>query len=107
SLGDALEWAAAHLDRELSVQDLALRAHMSPRTFARRFVAAAGATPHQWLLTQRLLFAQQLLETTDLPVEIVASRSGLGAAPTLRQHFQRHFSTSPQAYRRTFRERSA
>ncbi|MFI5266896.1 MAG: helix-turn-helix domain-containing protein [Chloroflexota bacterium] len=107
-LAATLGWMQAHLDQELSVEDLAQRAHMSPRTFARRFVATTGATPHQWLLTQRVLRAQQLLETTELPIEIVASQSGLGSAATLRQHFQRQLSTSPQAYRRTFqRSRSA
>jgi AraC family transcriptional activator FtrA len=101
-LSATLGWMAAHLHRELSVEQLARRAHMSSRTFARRFVAATGATPHQWLLTQRILRAQQLLETTDLPIELVATQSGLGSAATLRQHFQRQLSTSPQAYRRTF-----
>jgi transcriptional regulator GlxA family with amidase domain len=101
-LAATLSWMQAHLDRELAVEALAERAHMSPRTFARRFVAATGSTPHQWLLTQRVLRAQQLLETTDLPVELVAGQSGLGSAATLRQHFQRQLSISPQAYRRTF-----
>jgi len=105
ALADTLHWAAAHLDEDLTVERLARLAHMSPRTFARRFLAAAGATPHQWLLSQRMLLAQRLLETTELPVEIVASRSGLGSAATLRQHFQRRLSTTPQGYRRTFQDR--
>jgi transcriptional regulator GlxA family with amidase domain len=93
----------AHLDEPLAVGQLARRAMMSPRSFARRFVEVSGTTPHKWLLGQRVLRAQQLLETTDLPVEIVASQSGLGSAATLRQHFQRQLATSPQAYRRTFK----
>ena len=76
---------------------------MSPRSFARRFRATTGTTPHQWLLRQRVLLAQRLLETTDLPVEVIASRSGFGTAANLRQHFQRLVRTSPNAYRRTFR----
>jgi transcriptional regulator GlxA family with amidase domain len=98
-----LTWALAHLDRDLSVPVLARRAFMAPRTFARRFRAATGSTPLQWLLQQRVALAQRLLETTDLPVEIVAARSGLGSAPNLRQHFSRVVGTSPAAYRRRFR----
>jgi transcriptional regulator GlxA family with amidase domain len=100
---DTLAWVQEHLDEELSVDELARRAAMSPRTFARRFRAATGTTPHQWLLRQRVIFAQRLLETTDLPVEVVAGQAGLGTATNLRQHFQRQLGTSPQAYRRTFR----
>lgn len=96
-------WMQEHLDEEVSVPQLARRANMSPRTFARRFVAVTGTTPHKWLLRRRLLHAQHLLEATDLPIEIVAQRAGLGSPATLRQHFQRELATSPQAYRRTFK----
>jgi len=75
---------------------------MSPRTFARRFRAATGTTPYQWVLRQRALLAQRLLETTDQPVELVATNAGFGSAAALRQHFARQASTSPVAYRRTF-----
>ena len=85
------------------MEDLARRARMSPRTFARRFKAATGTTPLQWLLTQRVVLAQRLLEGTDLPIEIVAGRCGFGSAATLRQHFARVVGTAPVAYRQTFR----
>jgi transcriptional regulator GlxA family with amidase domain len=102
-----LDWAVEHLDEQLTVEVLARRAAMSPRTFARRFVGATGTTPLQWLLRQRVLHAQRLLETTEEPVEWVASRCGFGTAAGLRVHFQRLVGTSPMAYRRTFRsERS-
>ena len=102
-LRTTLVWAQEHLDTDLSVEELAARALMSPRSFARHFRAATGTTPHAWLLGQRVTQAQLLLETTDLPVDEVARRSGLGAATTLRHHFQLRLGTSPQAYRRTFR----
>ena len=102
-LSATLSWMRHNLEEELPVPELARRAHMSPRTFARRFVAATGTTPHKWLLGQRLMRAQQLLESSDLAIELVAQRSGLGSAATLRQHFQRQLDTSPQSYRRTFR----
>jgi transcriptional regulator GlxA family with amidase domain len=102
-LAGVLGWMLEHLDEPLRVDDLAAQAAMSPRTFARRFRAVTGTTPHQWLLSQRILLAQRLLETTDEPIEWVAQRCGFAAAGALRAHFQRATSTSPQAYRRTFR----
>jgi transcriptional regulator GlxA family with amidase domain len=102
-LSDVLGWMIEHVDQDLSVERLARRARTSPRTFARRFRAATGTTPHQWLVRQRVLLAQQLLETTDEPVEWVAQRCGFGSAAALRQHFTRAVSASPVAYRRTFR----
>ena len=102
-LADTLAWAQAHLDEELSVEVLAHRATMSPRNFARRFRAATGTTPHQWLVTQRVALAQELLEATDLAVDVIAQRCGFGTAASFRMHFQRHAHTTPQAYRRTFR----
>ena len=102
-LSSVLGWMLEHLDDDLSVEQLARRARTSPRTFARRFRAVTGTTPHQWLLRQRVLRAQQLLETTDEPVERVAQRCGFGSAAGLRQHFGRTMSASPLAYRRAFR----
>jgi AraC family transcriptional activator FtrA len=99
---ETIAWAQGHLDRPVSIEQLASRAAMSKRTFARRFSATAGTTPYQWLLTQRLRRAQQLLETTDLPVEHIAQESGFADATTLRKHFGRHLRTNPTAYRRSF-----
>ena len=106
-LAVTLGWMLEHLDRPMSVDDLAGRSHMSPRHFARRFRAVTGTTPHQWLLSQRVLLASRLLETTDDSVELVAQRCGMGNAATLRVHFQRVVGTSPLAYRRTFRQEEA
>ena len=105
-LTELLDWMAENLDQQVAVDDLARRAHMSPRHFARRFRAATGTTPHQWLLVQRVLLAQRLLESTDEPVELIAQRCGFGSAAALRVHFQRIANTSPQSYRRTFRAAS-
>jgi AraC family transcriptional activator FtrA len=102
---ETIAWAQRHLDRPVSIEQLASRAAMSKRTFARRFSATAGTTPYQWLLTQRLRRAQRLLETTDLPVEHIALESGFADATTLRKHFGRHLRTNPTAYRRSFAHR--
>jgi len=91
-----------HLDDPHSVASLAKRAAMSERTFARRFRAITGTTPHAWLLRQRVNLAQQLLETGERSVEEVARRSGFGTAAMLRHHFVRERGTSPAAYARTF-----
>jgi AraC family transcriptional regulator, transcriptional activator FtrA len=99
---DTLVWAQEHLDETITVELLASRSAMSARTFARCFRDRTGTTPHQWLLGVRVLLAQRLLETTELPIEIVAARCGLGTATNLRQHFQRIVRTTPTAYRRTF-----
>jgi transcriptional regulator GlxA family with amidase domain len=82
---------------------VARREHLSERTFARRFRAETGTTPHHWLTWQRVLLAQRLLETTELDVDQVARRCGFGGAATLRHHFVARVGTSPQRYRRTFR----
>jgi transcriptional regulator GlxA family with amidase domain len=103
SLADTLAWMSEHLDDELTVELLAGRALMSPRTFARRFRAETGTTPHRWLVGQRVLRAQQLLESSDEPIDRVAQLSGFGNAATLRHHFAQVRGTTPQAFRRTFR----
>jgi transcriptional regulator GlxA family with amidase domain len=101
-LADLLAWAGEHLDQHLTVDALAARALMSRRSFIRHFRAATGATPHAWLVAQRLARAEELLETTDLGVEQVAERVGFGSAAVLREQFTRRRGTSPRAYRRTF-----
>lgn len=107
TLAATLDWAVEHLDQPLTVEALARRSLLSPRTFARRFRDATGTTPLQWLLRQRIALAQRLLEVTDLPVELVATRCGFGTATALRVHFRRVTGTSPLAYRRTFRRDAA
>jgi transcriptional regulator GlxA family with amidase domain len=101
--GDTLQWAQTHLDEVLDIETLARRSAMSPRTFARRFRDSVGATPHQWVLRQRVILAQRLLEGTDLPIDTIASRCGLGTPQNLRTHFRQIVGTGPADYRRAFR----
>ena len=106
-LGAVLEWAGAHLAEDITVELLARRALMSPRSFARRFKATTGTTPHAWVLRQRLAAAEALLEESDAPVEEIARLVGFGTAAGLREQFARRRGVSPRAYRQTFRAGSA
>jgi transcriptional regulator GlxA family with amidase domain len=103
-LGAVLDWAGNHLAEDISVEILARRALMSPRSFARRFKATTGTTPHAWLLGQRLAAAEALLEESDAPVEEIARLVGFGTAAGLREQFGRRRGVSPRAYRQTFRQ---
>ncbi|MEU7585914.1 helix-turn-helix domain-containing protein [Micromonospora sp. NPDC049230] len=105
TLEPVLEWLMGHLDRTTTVEELAARAGMAPRTFARRFRAETGTTPHDWLTNQRVLLARRLLEETPLSVEAVADQSGFGDAAALRHHFTRRVGATPHSYRTTFRDR--
>jgi AraC family transcriptional regulator, transcriptional activator FtrA len=102
ALGEALSWAAENLDRHITVADLATRAHMSSRTFARKFASEIGATPLAWLLTQRLRRAQELLETTATPLHNIATTAGFATVETMRHHFRKALGTSPTRYRASF-----
>jgi transcriptional regulator GlxA family with amidase domain len=104
---DVMNWISAHLAEPMTVDQLADRALMSPRTFARRFVQETGTTPQRWLTGQRILLAQQLLEETDQSVDEVARHTGFGNATALRHHFRAWRDTTPLAYRRIFRDRFA
>jgi transcriptional regulator GlxA family with amidase domain len=107
TLEPVLTWLIGNLDRQVTVDDLAARAHMAPRTFARRFRAETGTTPHDWITNQRVLLARRLLEETGLGVEAIAMRAGFGDAAAMRHHFTRRVGATPQAYRTTFRDRAA
>ncbi|MER0241139.1 helix-turn-helix domain-containing protein [Streptomyces sp. HSW2009] len=102
-LGALLPWVLERLDEPLTVEDLARRAGLSARHLGRQFRAATGTTPLQWLHTQRIRRAQELLERTDDSIDAIAAATGMGTATTLRRHFNRALGVPPHAYRRTFR----
>ena len=105
SLAGTCEWALEHLDEPLTVAVLARHAGWGPRTFSRRFVAETGIAPVRWLTAARVREARRLLEVSDLPVEIVAARTGLGSAANLRLHLARDAGATPTAYRAAYRGR--
>jgi transcriptional regulator GlxA family with amidase domain len=102
TLAPLLTWITEHLDEELGVESLARRSAMSSRTFARRFREETGATPHAWVVRQRVLRAEELLESTGRTIDQIASDVGFSNAATLRHHFTRARGLSPQQYRRAF-----
>ncbi|MBO2450412.1 helix-turn-helix domain-containing protein [Actinomadura barringtoniae] len=101
---DLLEWASQHLDERLTIASMARHAGLSSRTLIRRFHETTGMTPMRWLHTQRLALVRELLECTDLSVEQIARRAGMGNAPNLRHHFVRATGVTPTDYRRTFKQ---
>ena len=103
SLAGTCEWALEHLAEPLTVAVLARHAGWAPRTFSRRFVAETGMAPLRWLGAARVREARRLLEISDLPVENVAARTGLGSAANLRLHLARDAGTTPSAYRAAYR----
>jgi transcriptional regulator GlxA family with amidase domain len=105
TLAPLLDELADELEREHTVDQLAHRSAMSARTFARRFRAETGTTPHLWLTHQRVLRARRMLEEGDDGIDTVASRCGFGSGAMLRHHFGRIVGVSPAAYRRVFRAR--
>jgi transcriptional regulator GlxA family with amidase domain len=97
-----LDWILANLGTSHSVATMARHANMSERTFARKFVEETRTTPMQWVTDQRVLYARQLLEETDLDVDRIADRSGFGTATLLRHHFRRLVGLTPSDFRRRF-----
>jgi transcriptional regulator GlxA family with amidase domain len=106
SLEPTMRWMRQRLGEPVTLADIASYAGTSPRTLNRRFREQTGTTPLQWLLRQRVHHAQELLETTDLSIEAISRQCGFGTSVAMRQHFAKHITTSPMAYRRTFRARA-
>jgi AraC family transcriptional activator FtrA len=100
----SMEWALTNLTGPITVDVLAQRAHMSPRTYLRHFTRATGTTPIRWLITQRIHASLPLLESGSIPIEEVATAVGFETAVTFRHHFAHAMRTSPSAYRRAFHQ---
>ncbi|MBB4920371.1 GlxA family transcriptional regulator [Streptosporangium saharense] len=103
SLAPLLEWLLSRLPDQVTVEDMAVRSGVSPRTLTRQFTEQLGVPPARWLLERRLAATRAMLEETDLPVETIATRVGLSSAVNLRRRFHTALHTTPAAYRRSFR----
>jgi len=104
ALSAAQQWMLSVLDEPVTVAQMAMRANLSPRHFHRRFLEKTSMTPLAWLHEQRIGRTKELLETTDLTVEEIAARVGLGTPANLRVHFRRATSISPSRHRQAFSE---
>ncbi|WP_344210032.1 GlxA family transcriptional regulator [Kribbella sancticallisti] len=98
----AMVWARSRLDEPISLDEWAAAVALSRRTFTRQFRLRTGSSGQAWLLRQRLDRARLLLETTDHPVERVATDSGFGSSAALRHHFHQILGTTPQRHRQEF-----
>ncbi|WP_190859915.1 helix-turn-helix domain-containing protein [Actinomadura sp. RB99] len=107
TLAPLLEWVTARLGEPVSIEDMAAHAGVSARTLTRRFADQLGTSPGRWLLAQRIAAAQDLLESSDLPLDAIARRVGLSSATNLRRRFINALATTPGAYRRSFRDPTA
>lgn len=91
-----------HLAQPHSLKSMATYVGMSERTFLRRFEAATGTTPSRWLLQARLQQCCDLLENSQLAIEVIAEKTGFASATILRHHFRKQLQTTPIAYRKAF-----
>jgi AraC family transcriptional activator FtrA len=98
-----MAWALARLSEPMTVERLAAQAHMSTRTYLRHFAKSTGTTPMRWLIDQRVRASLELLQTTGMTVEAIASAVGFETPVTFRHHFGQTMRTSPSAYRQAFR----
>jgi len=102
SMGPLLQWIEKNVGKHLSLSAIARHAAMSTRTLSRRFREQVGTTPVRWIASARVRQAQQLLETTSLSIEQVATEVGFRSTSVLREHFGGIVGTTPLAYRRAF-----
>ncbi len=102
-LNKIMDWMVTHLDKDLSVEELANHSNMSPRNFARTFLKDTGITPAKFVEKLRVEMARKLLENSNLNIEQIAERSGLGNLVSMRRVFLRNLMVTPSDYRRTFK----
>lgn len=102
AVATAMAWALDHLADPIAVADLAGVAHMSERTFIRRFKRQTGTSPLRWVISQRVAASLPMLESTAAPVEEIGAAVGFESPVTFRHHFTRAMRTSPSAYRKAF-----
>ncbi|WP_128979587.1 GlxA family transcriptional regulator [Streptomyces roseicoloratus] len=101
-LRDLQAWITEHPGGDLSVEALAARARLSPRHFARAFLAETGTTPGRYVDRVRLEHARRLLEESTDGVQEVARASGYGTPEAMRRAFVKALGTAPADYRRRF-----
>lgn len=102
SFADLVAWICAHFDHDLSVEALAARVGLSPRQFHRRFTAAIGRTPAEFVEIERLREARDRLTGSRHSIERVAISVGFNSADVFRRRFEHRFGITPRSYRERF-----
>jgi len=97
-----MAWALANLDAPITLDELAAQSAMSRRSYLRRFAKETGTTPIKWLIEQRIQASLELLESSLLSIEQIATRVGFESPVTYRHHFVRGLRTTPSEYRSCF-----
>ena len=95
-------WIMQHPEDNLNVEILAERMAMSPRNFARLFINETGMTPAKFVEMVRIDAARNLLETSKLPIDTVADKSGFKDSERMRRSFLRQLGVNPSDYRKRF-----
>lgn len=106
-LSQLLQWITLHPELPHTIDSLAERAMMSRRTFTRHIRQITGTTITQWLLTQRIVKAQRMLESGSQSIETIAIEAGFGSVTSLRHHFAKTLNIPPSTYRKQFRVKVA
>jgi AraC family transcriptional activator FtrA len=101
-LSRLMDWLRSNPAQQHTVNSMAERAAMSPRTLQRQFQQATGLGPVEWLIRERVAIVKEMLEVPDVPLAQIAERAGFGSEESLRHHFRRLAATTPGAYRRRF-----
>lgn len=102
-LRQAIDYVQAHLDRNLSLEQIAAAINISPTYFSRLFKRATGSSPHRYVIQQRVERAKELLKTTDLAIANIALQVGFSSQSHLTQHFKRLTGVTPKQISRITR----
>ena len=98
-----IEYMMKHLDQTICIEELAALIPMQPTYFIRRFKAAHGIPPIAYLGRLRLYKAMQLLSSTTLPIEQIATSVGIPDSTYFARYFKKNCSVTPSEYRNAFR----
>jgi AraC-like DNA-binding protein len=97
-----LAWLTDNLHRPLTLTQIAAHASMSTRSLSRHFRDQTGTTPIQWLNRHRIRHAQELLQATDQPIELIGHQVGFTSPTAFRDRFRQVVGVNPRDYRSAF-----
>jgi len=98
-LQQVLVYINTHLDRELSLAEIAQVINISPTYFASLFKSTTGISPHQYVIQQRVERAKLMLAKTDLAIADIALQVGFSSQSHLTQQFKQLTGMTPKQVR--------